>query len=107
MNTMHILLVILAAAFVTFFIRAFPFLVFGKGERMSPALSFIGRTLPLSVIAVLVVYCLKDALFTSFSVLLPQLIGVVITALLHLWKRNNLISIAGGTAVYMILIRLM
>ena len=107
MNTLHILLVILAAAIVTLFLRAFPFLVFGKGERMSPALAFIGRTLPLSVIAVLVMYCLKDAMFTSFAALWPQLVGVLATALLHLWKRNNLISIAGGTAIYMILIRLL
>lgn len=107
MNTLHILLVILAAAVVTFFTRVFPFIVFGKGEKMHPALAFIGRTLPLSVIAVLVVYCLKDAMFTSFAALWPQLVGVGVTVLLHLWKRNNLISIAGGTAVYMILIRLL
>lgn len=107
MNTLHILLVILAASIVTFFTRVFPFLVFGKGEKMHPALAFIGRTLPLSVIAVLVVYCLKDAMLSSFSVLWPQLAGVVITVLLHLWKRNNLISIAGGTAIYMLLIRLL
>lgn len=106
MNTTHILLIILAAAVVTFFTRAFPFLLFGKGEKMHPALAFIGRTLPLSVIAVLVVYCVKDALFVSFSAFWPQLIGIFVTALLHLWKRNNLISIAGGTIIYMILIRL-
>ncbi len=106
MNTTHILLVITAAAIVTFFARAFPFLVFGKGERMSPALAFIGRTLPLSVIAALVVYCLKDAMLSSFAAFWPQLTGVLVTALLHLWKRNNLLSIAGGTLLYMILIRL-
>jgi len=106
MNTTHILLVILVAAVVTFFTRAFPFLLFGKGEKMHPALAFIGRTLPLSVIAVLVVYCLKDALFVSFGALWPQLTGVLVTVLLHLWKRNNLISITGGTIVYMLLIRL-
>lgn len=106
MNTTHILLIILAAAVVTFFTRAFPFLLFGKGEKMHPALAFIGRTLPLSVIAVLVVYCVKDALFVSFSALWLQLVGILVTVLLHLWKRNNLISIAGGTLIYMILIRL-
>lgn len=106
MNTPHVLLVILVAAVVTFFTRAFPFLVFGKGEKMHPALAFIGRTLPLSVIAVLVVYCVKDALFVSFSTFWPQLVGILVTVLLHLWKRNNLISIAGATIIYMILIRL-
>lgn len=104
-STSHILLVILVSAIVTFFTRVFPFLVFGKGEKMHPALAFIGRTLPLSVIAVLIVYCLKDTLI-SFGALWPQLIGVLATVLLHLWKRNNLISIAGGTALYMLLIRL-
>ena len=106
MNTTHVFMVILVSAIVTFFTRAFPFFLFGKGEKMHPALSFIGRTLPLSVIAVLVVYCLKDALCTSFSALWPQLAGVAATVLLHLWKRNNLISIGGGTLLYMILIRI-
>ncbi|MBQ4551344.1 MAG: AzlD domain-containing protein [Clostridia bacterium] len=105
--TLHALLILLVAGGVTFLIRALPFLLFGNGERVSPQLHFIGRTLPLSVIAVLIVYCLKDAILSSFSALWPQLIGILITALLHLWKHNNLISIAGGTIIYMILIRLL
>lgn len=105
-DTTHVLLVILVSAVVTFFTRAFPFFLFGRGEKMHPALSFIGRTLPLSVIAVLIVYCLKDAMVASFAALWPQLASVAATALLHLWKRNNLISIGGGTLLYMILIRL-
>lgn len=107
MNTViRMLLVLLIAGGITFLIRALPFLLFGSGERISPQLRFIGRTLPLSVMAVLIVYCLRDALFVSFGALWPQLIGILITAVLHLWKRNNLISIAGGTLVYMLLIRL-
>ena len=102
----HIFAVLLIAGGITFLLRALPFLLFGHGERMSPQLLFIGRTLPVAVIAVLIVYCLKNVIFTSFSGLWPQLVGIIVTALLHLWKRNNLISIAGGTIIYMILIRL-
>jgi len=105
-STVQILLIILSCALVTFLIRALPFLLFGNGEKPKPTLAFIGRTLPLSVMAVLVIYCLKDALTASFSTLWPQLIGVCATVLLHLWKRNNLISIGGGTILYMLLIRL-
>lgn len=102
----HILAVLVIAGLITFLLRALPFLLFGHGERMSPHLLFIGRTLPVAVIAVLIVYCLRSVIFTSFSALWPQLVGIIITALLHLWKGNNLLSIAGGTVVYMLLIRL-
>lgn len=99
-------LVLLVAGGITLLIRALPFLVFGNGERVSPQLRFIGRTLPLAVMVVLLVYCLKDTLFVSFGALWPQLVGILVAAGLHLWKRNNLISIFGATLVYMLLIRL-
>ena len=60
-----------------------------------------------TVMAILVVYCLRSTAFTSAAGFVPQLAACLLVAALHLWKRNTLLSIAGGTAVYMLLIRLL
>ncbi|WP_308162529.1 AzlD domain-containing protein [Bacillus sp. ISL-7] len=67
---------------------------------------YLGKVLPAAVIGLLVIYCFKDVSLISGSHGLPELIGVVVVALLHLWKKNMLLSIAGGTIVYMILVQL-
>ena len=54
----------------------------------------------------MVVYCLKNVSIVSGSHGLPELIAIAITVGLHLWKRQTLLSIAGGTIAYMLLIQL-
>ena len=66
---------------------------------------YLGAVLPYAVMAMLVVYCLKGAMPLSYPYGLPELIGVLATAGLHLYKRNTLLSIAGGTAVYMLMVQ--
>lgn len=85
--------------------RAFPFLIFSK--RNPPAIiRFIEKFIPPMVMAALVVYCLKDMKFTGgTSGWLPYIAGVAVTAVLHLWKHNTLLSIFCGTAVYMFLLQ--
>ena len=97
------ILIILICAACTFAERLLPFLVFRKGA--SPLVSYLGKILPAAIMATLVVYCLRDTTFTALSGFLPQLIAVVVTAGLHLWKRNTLISVVVGTAVYMCLVQ--
>ncbi len=58
-----------------------------------------------AVIGMLVVYCLKDATFTAYSYGLPELIAIVGVALIHLWRRNTLLSVAGGTVFYMLIVQ--
>ncbi len=66
----------------------------------------LGAYLPPAIMAILVIYCLKDSSFASLGGWLPQAVGVALTAALHLWRRNTLLSIGVGTAVYMLLLRL-
>ena len=78
------------------------------GKRTSTARAAFGHTIPVlpyAVMAMLVVYCLKGAMPLSYPYGLPELIGVLATAGLHLYKRNTLLSIAGGTAVYMLMVQ--
>ena len=99
------LYMVLIAAVCTLATRAFPFLLFGGGKKPPHIITFLGNVLPGAVIAILVVYCLKGISFTSAAGFAPSLIAVSVTALLHIWKRSNLISIGGGTLLYMFLIQ--
>lgn len=96
--------IILVCAACTFSERLLPFLFFRKGSS-SPLVSYLGKVLPASIMATLVVYCLRGTIFTTAGGFLPQIIAVAITAGLHLWKRNTLISVFAGTVVYMCLVQ--
>ena len=104
MNVTRTLIVIAICAAVTFLERALPFLIFGKRE-VPGVVRYLGRVLPMAIMATLVLYCIKDISFTALAGWLPYGIGIAVTALLHLWKSNSLLSIAGGTAVYMVLVQ--
>lgn len=85
--------------------RFLPFLIF-RGKKTPSYIHYLSTVLPPAVFGMLVIYCLKDVHFTSGYFGLPELIGVAITALLHLWKRQMMLSIFGGTACYMLLVQL-
>ena len=101
----HLLLPILVMAVVTLFTRLLPFLIFGRGATPSPLVYYLGRVLPPAVIAMLVVYCLRSAVTWPLGPNVAQLIAAGVVLLLHLWKKNTLISIFGGTVIYMILVQ--
>lgn len=98
------LVIIAVCALCTFAERLLPFVIFGSRE-VPAAVRYLGKMLPLAVMATLVIYCLRHISFTEASLFLPQLICVAVTALLHLWKSNTMLSVVGGTALYMILVQ--
>ena len=98
------IIIILVCAACTFAERLLPFLIFRKGGA-SPWISYLGKALPAAIIATLVVYCLRTTSFTTPGGFLPQAIAVAVTAGLHLWKRNTLVSVLAGTAAYMCLVQ--
>ena len=106
MSTVHTLLIIGVIALVTLFTRALPFLLFDHGERPPRWVTYLGQVLPPAIMALLVVYCLRNIDLLAGNHGLPQLICVAVAALLHLWKGNTLVSIFGAPALYMALIRL-
>ncbi len=97
---------ILVMAFVTAALRFLPFLVFSKGRKVPEVVAYLGRVLPYAVMAMLVVYCLKGISFVEMPFGLPELISVVLVVVLHVWKRNTLLSIVGGTVCYMVLVQM-
>lgn len=92
-------------ALLTFFTRVFPFALFGKGKEVPTIIKTLGDLLPPAVIAILVVYCLKTIDLRVMPHGFPELLAVLVVVFLHLWKRNNLLSIGGGTLFYMVLVQ--
>lgn len=90
---------------VTFLTRALPFLLFDRGDSPPKVILYLGRVLPPAVIAMLIVYCLRDLTFEAVSGWIPALLSGSVTVGLHLWKHNNLLSIFGGTILYMVLVQ--
>lgn len=98
-------LIILVVGLTTFVTRAIPFLIFRKGKEIPETVKYLGRVLPPAVIGMLVVYCLKSVSVASFPFGLPELIAITVVVVLHVWKRNNLLSIGVGTVLYMFLVQ--
>ena len=105
MGEVHAVLLVAVIALVTAAIRFLPLFLFGRKGEPSPFIAYLGDTLPYAIIGMLVVYCLKDVSFLERPYGLPEIVSIALVAGLHLWKRNTLLSILGGTALYMVLIR--
>ncbi len=89
----------------TMITRFLPFLIFPAGKSTPKYIQYLGNVLPAAVFGLLVVYCLKDVSIFSGSHGLPELISIALVVVLHLWKRQMLLSIAGGTICYMLLVQ--
>lgn len=106
MTTGYLLGVLALAAGATWFTRALPFMLFGGKKGIPPLIGYLGKILPTAMMAVLVIYCLKGLPAGTGSDAIFQLSSLLLVALLHFWKHNTVLSIFGGTALYMLLIRL-
>mgnify|MGYP003316297954 FL=1 len=106
MDNMHAIMVIAVATLVTMLLRFIPFLVFGGGKETPKVITYLGNVLPYAIMAMLLVYCLKGTVITAFPYGIPEAISCAAVVLLHLWKRNTLISIVGGTICYMVLVQM-
>ena len=99
------LMIILLVSVSTFATRLVPFLLFPKGKEIPKVIEYLGKVLTPAVIGMLVVYCLKDTPVVAAPHGIPELIAVLTVVVLHVWKRNNLLSIGVGTVLYMFLVQ--
>lgn len=90
----------------TMLTRFVPFLAFPSGKTTPKYVQYLGKVLPAAVFGLLVVYCFKGVSLLSGSHGIPEFLGATVVVLLHLWKKNMFLSIAGGTIVYMTLVQL-
>lgn len=105
MFDIHAAGVVVVASIVTMLIRFFPFAVFGGNKKRPAVIDYLADVLPYAIMGMLVVYCLKNVSLITAPHGLPELIACVLVVLLHLWKKNTLLSIIAGTAAYMFLIQ--
>ena len=105
LTPMQTLLMILAVAAGTQLTRWLPFLLFPENRRPPAVVTYLGRVLPAAVMGLLVVYCLKSVSVFQAPYGLPELVAVTAVVILHKWKGNVLLSIAGGTVLYMLLVQ--
>ena len=88
----------------TMLTRFLPFAIFSEKKPTPDYIKYLGNALPGAIFGLLVVYCLKGIDFTVKSYGIPELLSVIITAVLHIWRKNMFLSIACGTACYMLLV---
>lgn len=88
----------------TMLTRFLPFIIFSENRKTPEYIQYIGKFLPAAVFGMLVVYCLRNVNVLGGSHGLPELISIIVTGALHLYKRQMLLSIAGGTVCYMLLL---
>lgn len=92
-------------ALVTAVTRYSPFLIFSGRKKTGRIIDYLGRVLTYAIMGMLVVFCLKNISFTSVHSFLPELLASAVTVLMHVWKRNTLLSIGIGTLAYMVLVQ--
>ena len=105
MTNVQALIIILVVSLGTQVTRWLPFVLFPEQKEPPAVVAYLGKVLPPAMMGLLVVYCLRSISWLSAPHGAPELIAIAAVAGLHLWKRNVLLSIAGGTVLYMVLVQ--
>ena len=106
MSTNEKIITIVIIFLATIIMRFLPFVAFPENKPTPRFIQYLGKYLPGAVFGLLIVFALKDVTILEGSHGLPELIAIAFTALLHLWKKQMIISISGGTICYMLLVQL-
>ena len=106
MTTTQQIITVAMAVLATVLTRFLPFIVFPAGKETPKIIKYLSKVLPAAVFGFLVVYCLKNVEILGGSHGIPELIAVAVVVILHLWKKQMLLSILGGTVTYMLLVQL-
>ena len=105
MSDKHAMIILLVMGFVTLMTRILPVLIFGRGEKVPDYILYLGKVVPFTAMGLLIVYCLKDVPVLESPHALPELIAMAVVSGTYLWKRNSILSVVIGTAVYMLLVQ--
>ena len=104
-DTTHSLLLVLVMAVFTALTRFLPFIAFPEGRKKPKVIIYLGKVLPYSLIGMLVIYCFKNVSVISAPFGIPEILAAVLVAVLHIWKRNTLISVFSGVIFNMVLVQ--
>ena len=104
-NTTQSIITIAVIAISILATRALPFLLFPDNRETPKLIVYLGRVLPSAIMGMLIVYCLKEVSLFTGSHGLPEAIAIACVAAVHHWKHNLVLSIGGGTVLYMLLVQ--
>ncbi len=107
MTTLQRIITIAVIVMGTVLTRAIAFIAFPSGRKTPAYVRYLGRVLPAAALGMLVIYCLKDVNLLAGTHGIPELVSLAVVAALHLWRKNMFLSIAAGTACYMLLVNLL
>ena len=102
---LHSIFIVAVVVVVTIALRFLPFFIFGGKRKTPEIILYLGKVLPYAIMGMLVIYCLRSVTTATLSAGAAQLAACAVVVLLHLWRRNTLLSIIGGTMVYMFLVQ--
>ena len=105
-NMIYPIAVIAVIAIVTWFLRAFPFLLFGS-RPLPKIVQYLGKALPPAIMTVLVIYCLRNTTFSQSPYGIPELVACALVVVLQIVRKNMYLSIIAGTICYMVLMRIL
>lgn len=105
MNKLYEILLVAVVSGVTILLRFLPFWIFGGSRKTPKVILYLGEALPYAIMGMLVVYCMRGISFLEAPYGVPELLAAALVAALHLWKRNTLLSILGGTLLYMVFVQ--
>ena len=106
MSNAHMLITITLIALTTIALRFLPFWIFPPSKQPPALITYLGKVLPRAAIALLVVYALKDVSIVTSPHGIPELVAILVIVVVHVFKRNTLLSIATGTILYMMMVQL-
>ena len=107
MSKIQFIMTIAVCAAATMLTRFLPFLIFSSKDQQPPeVVQYLGRVLPAAIFGMLIVYCLKSVTPFAGSHGIPEAIAIGVTVVLHKWKHQTLVSIAGGTLCYVLLVQM-
>jgi branched-subunit amino acid transport protein AzlD len=104
-DAIYAICIILVMAAVTAIIRFLPFILFDKGTEPPAWVKYLGKVLPPAVMSMLLVYCVRSVNLTGGNHGIPEISCILVAMLLHVWKRNTLLSIGCSTILYMVLVQ--
>ena len=102
---MHAMIVIAVMGLAVLATRIVPVLIFGRGEKVPEFILYLGRVVPYTAMGLLIVYCLRDMPVLEAPHGLPEIVSLAVVAGTYLWKRNTILSVVIGTALYMFLVQ--
>ena len=102
----HAMIILLVMGAATCATRIIPVLIFGRSEKVPEFILYLGKVIPYTAMGLLIVYCLRNVSVFSGTYGVPELIAMAVVVASYLWKRNTIVSVVIGTAVYMVLLQM-